>query len=234
VLGGIAALAAAGVLSLVEGPTEHTAAPTHVVEASITGPRPAVVIPAPPAPAAGAPIPRVHWRHSEALGLPWHGRLRRGVLLPAFGRDYVTWDPPLWRYPNAPDRRWGTARLIQTLLFVLQGYHRAHPHAPPVLVGDLARPHGGRFGSRYGGLGHASHQNGLDVDVLYPRKDGKELPAGPADIDHRLAQDLVNRFVGAYAQFVFVGPHTGLHGRKGVVETLVNHDDHMHVRIYAR
>ena len=51
------------------------------------------------------------------------------------------------------------------------------------------------------------------------------------DIDHALAQDLVNRFVRAGAQFVFVGPHTGLHGPPGVVETLVYHDDHMHVRI---
>jgi murein endopeptidase len=232
---GVLVLAAAGLLSVVEGRAHSPPPPApQRAEASVVGPRPAVVTEAPPAPAAGAAIPSVHWRHSEALGQPWHGRLRHGVLLPAYGRDYVTWDPPLWRYPNAPDRRWGTARLIETLLFVLQGYHRAHPHAPPVLVGDLARPHGGPFSSRYGGLGHASHQNGLDADVLYPRKDGKELPADPSTMDRHLAQDLVNRFVAAYAQFVLVGPHTELHGRKGVVETMVNHDDHMHVRIYPR
>ena len=33
------------------------------------------------------------------------------------------------------------------------------------------------FGRRFGGLGHASHQNGLDVDVYYPRIDGRELRA---------------------------------------------------------
>jgi len=53
-------------------------------------------------------------------------------------------------------------------------------------------------------------------------------------MDRRLTQELVDRFVGAYAQYVFVGPHTGLRGPRGVVQTLVNHDDHMHVRIYAR
>jgi len=72
------------------------------------------------------------------------------------------------------------------------------------------------------------------MDILYPRKDRKELPATPATMDRRLSQELVNRFVNAYAQFVFVGPHTGLKGPRGVVETLVNHDDHMHVRIYPR
>ena len=39
---------------------------------------------------------------------------------------------------------------------------------------DLSRTHGGKFGRNFGGLGHASHQNGLDADILYPRKDGTE------------------------------------------------------------
>ena len=34
-------------------------------------------------------------------------------------------------------------------------YRDAHPDAPRVLVGDLSRRHGGFFGRRYGGLGHA-------------------------------------------------------------------------------
>ena len=38
---------------------------------------------------------------------------------------------------------------------VLRAYHDAHPDAPRVLVGDLSRRHGGYFGARYGGLGHA-------------------------------------------------------------------------------
>ena len=46
-----------------------------------------------------------------------------------------------------------------------------------------------------------------------------------------LAQDLVNRFVAAGAQKVFVGPHVGLTGKRGVVSILAYHDDHLHVRI---
>jgi hypothetical protein len=232
VLAGLAVLGVA--LVLLTGGSSTAPPPTAKGgEAAVVGPRPDVVTPA-PTPPTGPAIPKVHWRHSVAIGQPWHGRLKDGVLLPAYGRDYVTWDPPEWRYPNADDRRWGTARLVKTLLYVLYRYHQAHPHAPPVLIGDMSRPQGGPFGSKFGGLGHASHQNGLDVDVLYPRRDHKLLPAGPQDMDHRLSQDLVNRFVAQYAQFVFVGPHTGLHGPRGVVQILVNHDDHMHVRVYPR
>jgi murein peptide amidase A len=122
--------------------------------------------------------------------------------------------------------------MIRMLLGVLDDYTRAHPHAPRVGVGDLSRPHGGVFDRRFGGRGHASHQNGLDVDVYYPRLDRLELRAGrPAQIDRALAQDLVTRFVRAGAVKVFVGPRTGLRGRKRIVQTLAYHDDHVHVRI---
>ena len=52
-----------------------------------------------------------------------------------------------------------------------------------------------------------------------------------ADIDRRLSQDLVNRFVRAGATDLFVGPNTGLTGPPDVVQVLVDHDDHVHVRI---
>jgi murein endopeptidase len=99
-------------------------------------------------------------------------------------------------------------------------------------IGDLSRPRGGDFGPRYGLPGHASHQNGLDVDLYYPRRDGLErAPRGAAGIDRRLSQDLVDRFVRAGAQRVFVGPSTGLRGPPGVVQRLAHHDNHLHVRI---
>jgi hypothetical protein len=51
-------------------------------------------------------------------------------------------------------------------------------------------------------------------------------------IDRPLAQDLVNRFVAVGAQYVFVGPHTGLRGPRPIVQPLYLHDNHMHVRIH--
>jgi hypothetical protein len=80
-------------------------------------------------------------------------------------------------------------------------------------------------------LGDASHQNGQHLDVVYPRLDGIEAPPEHrSQIDTFYAQDLVNRFVAAGAQYVFVGPKIGLTGPKKIVQGLIFHDDQMHVR----
>jgi protein MpaA len=174
----------------------------------------------------------IQWRQSQSLGVPWNGRLVNGVRLPAEGEHFFTWDPVLKRSPNRWWRRWGNDRLLRILLRVLDEYAAAHPEAARVGIGDLSRPHGGVFDERFGGRGHASHQNGLDVDVYYPRTDGEERRAAhPAQVEHALSQDLVDRFVAAGAVKVFVGPHVGLRGPRRIVQRLVYHDDHLHVRV---
>ena len=55
----------------------------------------------------------------------------------------------------------------------------------------------------------------------------------PAQVDVALAQDLVDRFVAAGAERVFVGPSLPLTGPPGVVVPLVNHDNHLHFRLPA-
>jgi Penicillin-insensitive murein endopeptidase/Succinylglutamate desuccinylase / Aspartoacylase family len=172
---------------------------------------------------------------SRSLGVPWAGQLVGGVQLAPEGEHFFTWDPVRKRSPNRGWRRYGNERLVRTLLAVLSEYAAAHSNAPRVGVADLSRPRGGDFGSRFGGIGHASHQNGLDVDVYYPRRDRRERPPRvPRQIDRRLAQDLVDRFVAAGAAKVFIGPATGLKGPPAVVEVLpAYHDNHMHVRLPA-
>jgi murein endopeptidase len=190
---------------------------------------PAMQIDPPPVEIADPPIA---WHDSRAVGKPFAGRLVRGVQLPAEGRNFWTWDWGLRESPNRPWRRWGTDRLVRTLLDVIGEYRAANPDAPRVGIADLSRHHGGGFGKRYGGLGHSSHQNGLDADVLYPRVDRLELRAdSPAQVDQELSQELVDRFVGAGAVYVFTGPHLDLRGPRRVVVKLVHHDDHMHVRV---
>jgi murein endopeptidase len=175
------------------------------------------------------------WRGSVAVGRPWRGALLRGVQLPAEGTNFFTWDFPLNRSPNRGWRRWGSDRTVNLVLQVLAEYRAANPFAPRVGIADLSRPNGGPFGRRFGGLGHASHQNGTDVDLLYPRRDGLERdPAKPSQIDRALSQDLVDRFVAAGAEYVFVGPRTKLTGPRKVVEELVHHDDHLHLRFFHR
>jgi murein endopeptidase len=205
----------------------------HAVRSGNSAPPSGTLDPAVRQPAEQASL--IAWRRSQSVGRPNAGRLVGGVQLPAEGPDWFTWDPARKRSPNRAWRRWGTDRLVRTLLRVLREYRAAHPGAPRVGIGDLSRSHGGNFGRRFGGLGHASHQNGLDVDVYYPRRDGLERrPYAPRQVDRASAQELVDRFVAAGARYVFVGPRLGLHGRRGVVEQLSNHDDHMHVRIRRR
>ena len=175
--------------------------------------------------AAGAP-------RSQSLGVYWDGRLANGVQLAAEGDAFFTWDPVRKHTPNRDWRRVGSDRLVRVLLRVLDEFAAAHPEAPRVGIGDLSRPRGGDFGPRFGGRGHASHQNGLDADVYYPRHDGRERAARlPGQVDRVLAQELVDRFVEAGARRVFVGPSLRLRGPSPVVQALPHHDDHLHVRL---
>ena len=181
------------------------------------------------------PQPQIAYRRSTPVGVWWAGKLRRGVQLPAEGPDWFTWDPVRKHIPNRGWRRWGTDRLVRTVLEVIADYRLDNALAPRVGIGDLSRRHGGDFGIRFGGLGHGSHQNGLDADIYYPRIDGRERrPFKPSQVDRELAQDLVDRFVGAGALRVFVGPRTGLRGDPAIVQPLAGHDNHLHVRLRLR
>ena len=126
---------------------------------------------------------------------------------------------------TCPDRLYGNEHTIRTIISVFGAYRAAHPDAPRLVVGDISFRDGGRMDE------HVSHQNGLDVDVYYPRLDRHlSAPIATSQIDRDLAQDLLNRFVAAGAQIVFVGYSTGLHGPGGVVVPYPNHENHMHVR----
>jgi penicillin-insensitive murein endopeptidase len=174
---------------------------------------------------------RIVWRDSRPLGSPSAGRLLRAVRLPAHGQHFLTWDPVRKRSPNRWTRRNGTDDLVRTLLRVAKGYASQHDKQR-LLIGDLSRPRGGDFGRRFGPIGHASHQNGLDADVYFPRKDGKPRAARSiAQVDRTRAQELVDRFVKAGATRIFVGAGLRLHGPAGVVQPWPNHDDHLHVRL---
>ena len=188
-----------------------------------------------PLPPPEHPAPEIAYRHSVPVGVWWNGALRRGVQMPAEGPDWFTWDPVRKRIPNRGWRRWGTDRLVRTVLGVIEQYRLENALAPRVGIGDLSRTHGGDFGARFGGLGHASHQNGLDADIYYPRMDGQERrPYKPSQVDVDLAQDLVDRFVAAGARVIYVGPSLGLEGPRKRVVPLVQHDDHLHVRLQLK
>ena len=176
-------------------------------------------------PAREEQFPAIHWRQATSHGLHYSGSLDAGTQLPVQGPGWVTWNPVEDSVPNAPHRLYGNERTIRKTLSVIAAYRAANPRAPLVVVGDISFRRGGPMEA------HRSHQNGLDVDVYYPRRDGAlREPRTTRQIDRRLAQDLVDRFVAAGARMVFVGYSTDLRGPKDVVIPYPNHENHMHVR----
>jgi hypothetical protein len=168
---------------------------------------------------------KVEWGHARSRGVPYAGSLVDGTRLPVEGLDWVTWDPVTDSVPNAANRLYGHERTIRTIISVITAYRKANPDAARVVVGDISFRSGGPMDE------HVSHQNGLDVDVYYPRHDrALKAPVVPGQFDRALAQDLLDRFVAAGAQMVFVGYSSGLHGASGVVVPYPNHENHMHVR----
>lgn len=179
-----------------------------------------------------AGTPTIEWRDSKAIGTPNAGRLVNGVLLPALGEGFYTYNPATQETPGGGDRQWGTAGLVREILALGRWWARHHPNQPRLGIGDLSRPEGGHFPGP--GVGHASHQNGLDVDIRLPRRDGVEGPATAANYDRALTQQLVDRLVAQGAELILIGPNLDLSGPAGVVVRWPNHDDHLHVRFPGR
>jgi len=172
-----------------------------------------------------AESPRIAWHTALSSGLPYAGRLHDGTQLPVEGPDWVTWDPNTDSRPNLAGRLYGNEHTIRTIVEVLAQYRKTHPNAPRVVVGDISLRNGGVMDQ------HVSHQNGLDVDVYYPRRDGwLQAPTSTAQIDRRLSQELLDGFVAAGASKIFVGYATDLRGPRDVVTPYPNHENHMHVR----
>jgi murein endopeptidase len=172
-----------------------------------------------------APEPRCPSRSTGSAG---SGRLFCGKLLPATTSLWVTYHPLTGAYPNSPARRWGSDSMLRTVEIVTQAYWQRFRNAPRVVVGDISLRRGGSFGA------HASHQQGLDVDVYYPRRgDGRaRTPRGPGEVDRRRAQWLVERFARERAEVVFVGVRVGIRRTRSNIKYLgAAHETHFHVRL---
>jgi murein endopeptidase len=176
----------------------------------------------------------VGWQSSTPLGRYTHGRLAGAVEMPKVGPNHLTWDPAQQIIGSPSFRRNGTDYLIHDTLCAIARFRLESPDVARLLIGDISLPFGGSFGPEYGGLGHSSHQNGLDVDIYYPRKDKIEtVVSSLREIDVAASQQLMNQFVVSGATAVFVGRGTGLTGPAGtsnIVQFVRKHDNHMHIR----
>jgi murein endopeptidase len=182
-------------------------------------------VPAPPPPAPPAPTEaRVQWRDSIAHGSANSGWLERGVILPEEGPGFYTYDPRTQTPPNSASRRHGTAMLVRQIIALGRWWEETFPESPRLGIGDLSHEGGGSFDL------HASHENGLDVDIRMPRADAREGRVGPDTYDRRRSQALVDRLVAQGAQYVLKGGSIDVRGPGGIVMYWPNHEDHFHVR----
>jgi len=173
----------------------------------------------------------------KPIGTWNNGRLECGWTLAARTDTYRTWDYPKSRSPNDPNRRVGSDRELELLERIAGFWAATHPDRP-LLIGDLSRTTGGPFGRLFGGPGHASHQNGLDVDVFMPRVDARMKPATkPAQVDLKLARELIADFGAANdVKVMFVGCLRDYASASDKTDKLCNgeHENHFHVRLTAQ
>jgi len=184
---------------------------------------------------------------SRAYGTYDNGWLWNSIRLPNEGIGYRHFIGPA---SELGKDNWGILKMIQLIEAVGREWNQSHKEGPRISIGDISPQYGG------GGLGHASHQNGKDVDVRYILNNGTE---GPMDFcnpptclataqtayDQSLAQELVNLFIKFGANQIFVDQLSGINGT-GVTQqdgscgtynpqttkcTLREHSHHFHVRI---
>jgi len=103
---------------------------------------------------------------SRSVGLPFDGRLRRAVELreSSYLRRVTEYEPR--------GNFYGTWELVQLLERAAYRVERRVPGAK-LSVGELSAREGGRI------PGHASHQNGRDVDIAFYMLDGRGDPYPP-------------------------------------------------------
>jgi murein endopeptidase len=163
-----------------------------------------------------------HREPSRSFGTPGHGRLEHGVLFPASGPDHFAWNFREQRIGGSDRTRWGDCRVVRAVLHGLAEYRARNPDAPLVAVGDMGLRHGGPIDH------HATHQNGRQIDLYYPRLDrSRREPHTVAQVDMRLARRLVAAMLDAGARRVLVGPHIRIRTSSSVMRW-PNHDDHLH------
>ena len=98
-----------------------------------------------PAVPPGAPV---------SVGVSNDGWLRNGVALADRGAGFVRARP-------GESTRYGIPRLVHAIEGAAADVERAFPGTPPLRVGDLSYPQGGRHPR------HNSHRSGRDVDLIF-------------------------------------------------------------------
>lgn len=101
---------------------------------------------------------------SGPVGYYSNGTMRNGVELPVAG-------PGFMKLFTHRKRAWGTKEMISLITNSSGEMFRRYPNFDRLQVGDISQEGGGPVTDL-----HSSHQNGLDVDLTYYRKNRIEQP----------------------------------------------------------
>jgi penicillin-insensitive murein endopeptidase len=184
----------------------------------------------------------------EPIGSHRRGKIKNAFELPAQTESLVRLFPD--KYSG-----WGSFEMIMMIQNTAVAIKNLYPHSERVRVGDISRRHGGRL-SR-----HASHQNGLDADIIYFRSDSvEEIATRLKNLTKMVVKGTLSPFfdlernweyfkllhIYGSVQRIFVdkeikravcefafnkGEHNTFDYVLRSLRPLSNHDDHMHVRL---
>jgi len=181
-----------------------------------------------------------------SIGFPNGGALLNGRQMPLSGK---------WEVIN-PKETWGTDETIQFIQTAINIVHELFPDTPPLYIGDISDPNGGRLNL------HTSHQSGRDADLGFYYKGGKgiwhrtgnsknlDLPRNWAlvralvvhtDVQVILLDRRIQKLLFKYALSIgedrdwlhSVFQHPGGRG-KTIIRHERRHRTHYHVRFYNR
>jgi penicillin-insensitive murein endopeptidase len=99
---------------------------------------------------------------AQAFGVYDRGSLQKSDALKNAGEAYLK----LFRQR---DRAYGTLDLVSLVTDSSKALRKDFPAAERLQIGDVSSKHGGPVGQ------HSSHQNGLDADIVFLRKDRREM-----------------------------------------------------------
>ncbi len=99
---------------------------------------------------------------SQPLGYYAQGLLKHPFVFPNEGDGYV-------KVMRTKGRNYGTVGLFEVIAKAASLMRSLFPRSERLQLGDISGVHGGRIS------GHASHQNGLDVDIAYYRTNRREM-----------------------------------------------------------
>jgi penicillin-insensitive murein endopeptidase len=100
---------------------------------------------------------------AQSFGVYDDGHLEKPDSMPLLGQGFL-------KIFQERNRGYGSLDLLSVVQSAAKEIHRDIPAAEALQIGDITAKAGGPLG------GHGSHQNGLDVDLVYFKKDHRVMP----------------------------------------------------------